>query len=75
MPYSEGSSWPRDQTQVSRIAGRFFTVWATWEAEGIPSYITRKISFHLNTLHGDGFKLLKKKGKYVCVILRIIELF
>ena len=29
MPSSGGSSWPRDQTQVSCIAGRFFTVWAT----------------------------------------------
>ena len=32
MPFSRGSSQPRDQTQVSRIAGRFFTVWATREA-------------------------------------------
>ena len=30
---SRGSSWPRDQTQVSHIAGRFFTVWATREAK------------------------------------------
>ena len=29
---SRGSSWPRDQTQVFCIAGRFFTVWATREA-------------------------------------------
>ena len=28
-----GSSRPRDQTQVSCIAGRFFTIWATREAE------------------------------------------
>ena len=28
---SRGSSWPRDQTQVSCIAGRLFTVWATRE--------------------------------------------
>ena len=28
----QGSSWPRDQTQVSHIAGRFFTIWATREA-------------------------------------------
>ena len=27
MPFSRGSSWPRDQTQVPRIAGRFFTIW------------------------------------------------
>ena len=25
----QGSSWPRDQTRVFCIAGRFFTVWAT----------------------------------------------
>ena len=27
-PFSSGSSWPRDQTRVSCIAGRFFTNWA-----------------------------------------------
>ena len=31
MPSSIGSSQPRDQTQVSCIAGRFFTVGATME--------------------------------------------
>ena len=29
MPFSRGSSWPRDWTWVSCIAGRFFTVWST----------------------------------------------
>ena len=32
MPSSRGSFQPRDWTQVSRIAGGFFTVWATREA-------------------------------------------
>ena len=32
MPSSRGSSQPGDQTQVSHIAGRFFTVLATREA-------------------------------------------
>ena len=32
MPFSGGSSPPRDWTQVSRIAGRFFTIWAIREA-------------------------------------------
>ena len=32
MPSSRGSSWLRGQTQVSCIAGRFSTVWATGEA-------------------------------------------
>ena len=31
IPFSKGSSQPRDQTQVSCIAGRFFTSWATRE--------------------------------------------
>ena len=35
IPFSRGSSRPRDWTQVSCIAGRFFTVWATREALGI----------------------------------------
>ena len=30
--FSRESSWPRDQTWVSCIAGGFFTVWATREA-------------------------------------------
>ena len=32
FPFSRGSSKPRDQTQVSLIAGRFFTSWAIREA-------------------------------------------
>ena len=28
VPFSRGSSQPRDWTQVSRIAGSFFTIWA-----------------------------------------------
>ena len=31
FPSPGESSWPRDQTQVSCIAGRFFTLWATRE--------------------------------------------
>ena len=35
-PFSRGSSQPRDQTQVSRIAGGFFTIWTTREAQRDP---------------------------------------
>ena len=35
MPSSRGSSQPKDQTQVSRIPCRFFTIWAT----GKPIYM------------------------------------
>ena len=31
FPFSRGSSQPRDRTQTSRIAGRFFTNWITRE--------------------------------------------
>ena len=33
FPFYRGSSQPRDQTQLSHIAGRFFTRWATREAQ------------------------------------------
>ena len=32
IPFSRGSSQCRDQTWVSCIAGRYFTIWATTEA-------------------------------------------
>ena len=31
--FPRGSSWPRDQTQVSCISGQFFTIWDTTEAQ------------------------------------------
>ena len=31
MPSFKGSAQPRERTQVSGIAGRFFTIWATRE--------------------------------------------
>ena len=32
ISFSKETSWPRDQTQVSCIAGSFFTIWAIKEA-------------------------------------------
>ena len=32
-PFSNESSWPRDQTRVSLIAAGFFTNWAIREAQ------------------------------------------
>ena len=34
VPFSRGSSQPRDQAHVIHIAGGFFTIWATREAQG-----------------------------------------
>ena len=33
LPFSKGSSWPKDRTWVSCIADRSFTTWATGEAQ------------------------------------------
>ena len=35
FPFTGGSSQSRDQTQVSHIAGRFFTSWATGKSKNI----------------------------------------
>ena len=35
ISFSRGSSQPRDQTQVSRIVGGFFTIWVTRKAPNI----------------------------------------
>ena len=42
--FSRGSFLPRDQTQVSCIAGRFFTVWATrrWVKEDLVAMYVKK---------------------------------
>ena len=33
ISFSRRTSWPRDRTQVSLTAGRFFTIWATREVQ------------------------------------------
>ena len=45
IPFSRGSSWPRNQTGISWIAGGFFTSWATREAS--IEIITWFLSFNL----------------------------
>ena len=58
MPSSRRSSQPRDQTQVSHIAGRFFTIWATREAHGILflSIILIRKYYLLDTNYPSGVK-------------------
>ena len=46
IPFSRGSSQPRDRTQVSHSAGGFFTSWATREAPDIRlRYIRMKVTY------------------------------
>ena len=42
ISFSRGSAWPRDRTQISHIAGRRFTIWATpGQINGIAIHIVR----------------------------------
>ena len=46
MPSSRGSSQPRNRTAVfciSCIAGRFFTHWTTWEAQGLTQILSKRV--------------------------------
>ena len=47
--FSRGSSWPRDRTQVSYIAGRFLTIWTTREAWWLPWYAHQWANQHKRT--------------------------
>ena len=47
FPFSRGSSQPRDRTGVSRIAGRFFTSWATREAWKRYIMLTNNTSYYV----------------------------
>ena len=47
IPFSRGSSWPRNWTWVSHIADRFFTFWATREGGSYSS----SVSSFLRNLH------------------------
>ena len=54
-PFSSGSSWPRNQTGVSCIAGGFFTSWTT----------STSGRWHLSSV---GIKGVWVKGKRKCVM-------
>ena len=55
--FSKGSSRPRDRAQVSCIAGRFFTIWATGEAH------IQYVCIYIHTLHNFRTILLQLKKK------------
>ena len=38
-PFSRGSSWTRDQTWVSHLSGRFFTIWTTKPIPNVTCYV------------------------------------
>ena len=71
IPFFRESSQPRDWTQVSCIAGRFFTVWVTREAHGV-LIVSSPLSKNLPAIFGeikrmaDNIKLLSGHA-FVCV--------
>ena len=44
-PFSRGSSWPRNRTRVSCMAGGFFTNWAIREAQEVTNYFKWSLEF------------------------------
>ena len=60
IPFSRGSSWPRDQTWVSCTAGRFFTVWVTRETHIIPEW--NRTTHALSLGQSLGFKSFREEG-------------
>ena len=69
MPFSKGSSRPRDQTRISRIAGRLFTIWPNREAHLVftwmylnvePTLLQIRLELFLSTnviIHMPSFRL------------------
>ena len=59
FPFSRGSSQPRDRTQVSGTARRFFTSWATKEAHSTLIYQSNKyvLEGHQNRLGKTRYKI------------------
>ena len=63
FPFSRGSSQARDQTQISRIAGGFFTSWATRKAHESNILYNKdswESSFFESLNHSEPSKLLKE---------------
>ena len=76
IPFSRGSSWPRDQTQVSCTAGGFLTLWSTREAQGT-LHTVKELGFNGGGAHIQKPLLLTEMmpwpvcGKSVCAFQTI----
>ena len=60
VPFSKGSSWPRDWTQVSCIVSRCFTIWTTREAHQCKR---RRFSLWVEKILGDKQQQARKRVK------------
>ena len=68
IPFSKGSSQPRDRTWVSHIAGRFFTIWDTRED---PKKIAQLATKYISTF-GYKVRSLTDRFKWLVFILQKI---
>ena len=80
MPFSMGSSQPSGQTQVSCIAGRFFTVWTTWDTtpylkrpDTLLYEFLRYFVYHLFFLNFKPHKLKTEQRAPPCVLRTIFK--
>ena len=62
IPFSRGSSWPRNHTQVSCIVGRFFTVWATREEGTAIRPIWQECTWMTGRLGGGDIRVQRRAG-------------
>ena len=71
-PFSRGSSWPRNWTRVSCIAGGFFTSWATREAPAT-IYLTLNMPQFNHVEGGRGGLWIWKLKMENFIILKLCE--
>ena len=67
IPFSRGSSQPRDQTQVSHITSGFFSSWATREDQ---TSLLLQVSLDFLPLHSSSF-MVTKIGNQLLVYIRV----
>ena len=65
VPFSRGSSQPRDRTQVSLIAGRFFISWATRE---VPCFLW----WILNWKPGQKLEMLSLINQVLAILVQLL---
>ena len=66
LPFSRGYSQHRDRIQVSHIAGRFFTPWATWEAAVVNTVFFTPIILCISSSEARTcWTLLSRQGGYL----------
>ena len=66
FPFSRGSSQPTDRTQVSHIAGGFFTSWATRYIQIQQYYVFYKAEIVFKFLHAYRQAFLLLKSIFIC---------